>query len=175
MGLVVALWVGGDDGEGEVQEVWQTVRVPVVPMRPRAEIRAEEVDARLVAPTPPAAPTGEPDSPLGSPLEGGANQGFASLETLPYVEQVSPGLVAIICSFDWLQGCDYWVAVASCESSLRPHAIGYSGQFVGLFQVWTDHGYGDTWLLDPSNNTLAAWELSDGGLNTTPWPVCKYQ
>ncbi len=105
--------------------------------------------------------------------------GLAALPSpaeLPYVEPAAPNSIeGIICSFDWPQGCDYWVAVGFCESTLYPRAIGFGGAYVGLFQVWTGHGYAYDSLLDPYNNTLAAWELSDGGVNVSPWPHCRYQ
>ncbi len=91
---------------------------------------------------------------------------------LPYVAPPT-SIEGIICSFDW--DCDYWIAVAFCESSLGPSAIGYEGVYVGLYQVWLGHGYGFDWLLDPYNNTLAAWELSKEGTVTSPWPWCQYQ
>ncbi len=110
------------------------------------------LDARLV---PLATPTPVPDVPRATPPD-------TTIE-------------AIICAYPWPQGCDYWVAVAFCESSLQPSAVGYAGQYVGLYQVWLQHGYPSDWLLDPYNNTQAAWELSYGGWYTRPWPVCRYQ
>ena len=93
------------------------------------------------------------------------------IATLPYVTQEPNSIEGIICArFD---DCDYWIAVAVCESSLSPQAIGYAGAYVGLFQIWLGHGYGYDWLTDPYNNTLAAWELSKEGTVTTPWPYCQ--
>ncbi len=94
---------------------------------------------------------------------------------LPYVTQEPNSIEAIICSFDWPQGCGFWIALAVCESTLRTSILGYGGNYVGLFQVWLGHGYGSEWLQDPYNNTLAAWELSYGGWYTGPWPHCQYQ
>ena len=97
-------------------------------------------------------------------------------EALPVVEPATPNSIeGIICSFDWPQGCEYWVGIAECESTLSPSSIGYRGAYVGLFQVWSGHDYGYSWLLDPYNNTLAAWELSDGGIYTGAWPYCQWQ
>ncbi len=98
----------------------------------------------------------------------------AAIETLPYVTAPN-SIEGIICSFEWPQGCQYWIGVALCESSLRPTARGYGGWYVGLFQVWLGHSYASDWLTDPYNNTLAAWELSKEGTVTSPWPVCRYQ
>ena len=106
------------------------------------------------------------DAPLATP------EAVPEPAALPYVE---PDIEGIICSFDWPQGCDYWIAVAFCESSLRPHVVGYAGRYVGLFQVWLGHGYAYDWLLDPFNNILAAWELSREGTVTSPWPYCGFQ
>ena len=94
-------------------------------------------------------------------------------EALPYVEQSHEA--QIICSFDWPQGCAYWIALAYCESTLEPYAVGYAGRYIGLFQVWVNHGFGYDWLLDPYNNTLAAWRLSDEGTYTGAWPYCQWQ
>jgi len=97
----------------------------------------------------------------------------ADIATLPYVEPVPNSIEGIICSFDWPQGCAYWAGLAMCESNLQATSTGYGGRYVGLFQVWLGHGYSVDWLLDPYNNTLAAYELSDGGKNTAPWPYCR--
>jgi len=99
------------------------------------------------------------------------------LATLPKVtEPANPNSIeGIICSFNWPQGCAYWIRLAACESSLRPSSVGYSGRHIGLFQVWTGHSYSTDWLLNPHNNTLAAWELSNGGTYTGAWPVCQWQ
>lgn len=125
--------------------------------------RQEALDARLVTPT----PTPEVDERLAS---------LPEVTNLPYIEPANPDSIeGIICSFNWPQGCAYWIRLATCESSLRPSSIGYSGRYIGLFQVWTGHGYGFNWLLDPYNNTLAAWELSNGGTYTGAWQVCQWQ
>ena len=84
-----------------------------------------------------------------------------------------PNLEAIVCSYPWPQGCTYWLGVAWCESGWNPSAVSYTGAYIGLFQIWTAHGY--TNLTDPVANTRAAWELSNGGTNTAPWPWCQYQ
>ena len=127
-------------------------------------LNREKVDARLATPTP---EVDEGLASIPSKLQPGTQlDSKDSKELQTYVRN-------IICSFPWPQGCEYWIAVAWCESSLRPSAIGYIGTYVGLFQVWTGHGYGFNWLLDLYNNTLAAWELSNGGTYTGAWPVCQ--
>ena len=136
----------------------------------RVVSRAQGLD---VLPTP--TPTPEVDAALAA---------LPSPAELPYVEAPTPNSIeGIICSFNWPQGCEYWIALAFCESSLRLSVVGYAGAYVGLFQVWLGHGYAYAWLLNPYNNTLAAWELSTveiegvkyGGINTAPWPYCQYQ
>lgn len=163
---MVAGLIGGQNGEGEsIERValrsLYAARATVEEQRySLSSLRAasEEVDAQLATPT---------------PLRGTvAPRVRAPINELPYVERAaSNSIEGIICSFDW--DCDYWIAVARCESSLRPSAVGLGAQYVGVFQVWLGHGYEAAWLLDPYNNTLAAWELSDGGTNTAPWPYCR--
>ena len=87
------------------------------------------------------------------------------------------GIEGIICSYPWPQGCDYWISIAWCESTLGqdPDAYADWNPYVGLFQVWEGHGYGREWLKDDANNTLAAWELSHEGTRTSPWPWCQWQ
>ncbi len=78
-----------------------------------------------------------------------------------------------ICAYPWPQGCEYWIGVAWCESSLGQNLRAYSSlTYTGLFQIWSGHGYGWEWLQNDANNTLAAWELSSGGMNVRPWPYC---
>ena len=99
-------------------------------------------------------------------------------EALPVVARQLPSSIEAIIAARFNEspyGADYWITVARCESSLRPSAIGYGGAYVGLFQVWLGHGYGYDWLLDPYNNTLAAWKLSHEGTYTGAWPWCQYQ
>ncbi|KKL86780.1 hypothetical protein LCGC14_1941360, partial [marine sediment metagenome] len=75
------------------------------------------------------------------------------------VEVVPPSRVGTvettICAYPWPQGCDYWVAVASCESTLGldPWAYDVRNPYTGLFQIWGGHGYGYEWLKDDANNT----------------------
>ena len=97
------------------------------------------------------------------------------IAALPYVTAPNSIEGIIATRFrDSPYGADYWIAVAMCESSLRPDAIGYGGVYVGLYQIWLGHGYGYDWLLDPYNNTLAAWGLSREGTVITPWPNCQW-
>jgi hypothetical protein len=151
-----------------------------------------EVDARLVplAETPQLAEGDTASAGAGEPehdsLDGGAVDGAWATGTqdvavdigkdgggavLPYVTAPN-NIEGIIC--DRFDDCDYWIAVAFCESSMHPDAVGYGGAYVGLFQVWLGHGYGYDWLLDPWNNALAAWELSREGTVTSPWPYCRW-
>ncbi len=89
----------------------------------------------------------------------------------------STSIEGIICAYPWPQGCDYWIGVARCESTLGqdPNAYADWNPYVGLFQIWVGHNYGREWLKDDANNTLAAWELSHEGTRTSPWPWCQRQ
>ena len=84
-------------------------------------------------------------------------------------------VVALICAYPWPQGCDYWVGIAWCESTLGqdPNAYADWNPYVGLFQIWMGHNYERRWLEDDTNNVLAAWELSHEGTRTSPWPYCQ--
>ena len=83
----------------------------------------------------------------------------------------------LICAYPWPQGCDYWIEVARCESTLGqdPDAYADWNPYVGVFQIWVGHGYGREWLKDDANNTLAAWELSHEGTYTGAWWHCQWQ
>ena len=81
----------------------------------------------------------------------------------------------LICAYPWPQGCDYWIGIAWCESTLGqdPWAYDDRNPYIGLLQVDEAHGYGREWLKDDANNVLAAWELSREGTRTSPWPYCQ--
>ncbi len=91
----------------------------------------------------------------------------------------SPGsrVRGLICSYPWPQGCDYWIGIAWCESTLGQDPDAYSDwtDFVGLFQIWMGHGYSREWLKDDANNVQAAWELSHEGTYTGAWWYCQRQ
>ena len=90
-------------------------------------------------------------------------------------DKAQDGTAALICAYPWPQGCDYWIGVAWCESTLGqdPWAYDDRNPYVGLFQVWIGHNYERGWLKDDANNVLAAWELSHEGTRTSPWPYCS--
>jgi len=76
----------------------------------------------------------------------------------------------VICSYPW--PCSEAVAIAQCESTLRPDAISWTGESFGLFQVHSLHAYRwpDFWesWSDPVRNTEYAFELwSEHGW--APW------
>jgi len=55
------------------------------------------------------------------------------------------------------------LAVARCESTLRPDAVSWTGESFGLFQISSIHayrfaGFWERWS-DPEVNTDWAWEL----------------
>ena len=89
----------------------------------------------------------------------------------------SADLHQTICSYPWPQGCDYWLEVVQCESTLGedPNAYTDWNPYVGLFQIWIGHGYDREWLKDDTNNTQAAWEVSHEGRYTGAWPYCQWQ
>ncbi|KKN69306.1 hypothetical protein LCGC14_0443010, partial [marine sediment metagenome] len=85
------------------------------------------------------------------------------------------GVEELICAYPWPQGCNYWIGIARCESTLGqdPNAYADWNPYVGLFQIWIGHNYERGWLEDDTNNVLAAWELSHEGTRTSPWPYCR--
>ncbi len=99
---------------------------------------------------------------LGKPIYSGASR-------------QTEGVEGLICAYPWPQGCDYWIGVARCESTLGedPNAYADWNPYVGLFQIWIGHNYERGWLKDDANNVLAAWELSHEGTRTSPWPYCQ--
>lgn len=92
-------------------------------------------------------------------------------------DKAQDGTANLICAYPWPQGCDYWIEVAACESTLGldPWAYDERNPYTGLFQIWEGHGYGYEWLINDANNILAAWELSYGGTYTGAWPYCQWQ
>jgi len=57
--------------------------------------------------------TASPNIPTPTPVPS-----LPSPAALPYVKSPAPSSTeGIICSFTWAQGCDYWIAVAMCEST----------------------------------------------------------
>jgi len=82
-------------------------------------------------------------------------------------------IVAAICSLPW--PCERMVAIAACESGLRPDAANPAGYY-GLFQInhWFA-GWDNPW----TNAQTAYYEkylpsLQAGGDGTSPWPHCRY-
>jgi hypothetical protein len=106
------------------------------------------------APTPP--PTAAPTLP---PSSGGS--------------WTADEVVAAICSLPW--DCETMVAIAACESGLRPNAHNPAGYY-GLFQI----NYAFPGWDDPYVNAQVAYEqkylpaLNAGGDGTSPWPVCRH-
>ncbi len=151
-------------GSGGVGNVVGKITAPAVSPQRRSDVIPRQIFTTL------ATPDALPDVPLAAPIP--------PAEALPVVSRQLPSSIEAIIAARFNEspyGADYWIAVAHCESSLRPSAIGHGETYIGLFQVWLNHGYGYAWLLDPYNNTLAAWELSREGTVTSPWPYCRYQ
>ena len=184
--LLVGLVIGGNDvlestERNKAESVTVEARAMAFTERAtRLKGPAEITDARLIAlanlqaqgRTPAALPIQSDTSTLDSwILDGGW---YTNIEVRQTPSVGRAGVERIICARPWPQGCNYWIAIARCESALSPSAIGYRGAYVGLFQVWAGHDYGHSWLLDPSNNVQAAWELSDEGKYTGAWPHCQW-
>jgi len=140
------------------------------------------LDVRLIPLADLQAQGGTPTQPSAVASQDGG-EGFGALDGVlaPVQEVLEPeygslGRTAeLICAYPWPQGCDYWIGIARCESTLGqdPWAYDDRNPYIGLFQVDEAHGYGREWLKDDANNTLAAWELSHEGTRTSPWPYCQ--
>ena len=154
----LSMWSTEDDYSGGVLDAWLYTR------------------AHLQAPG--GTPTPTPREPGGTIESAHTPAAWESeVATELEVERRSLSRVeGIICAYPWPQGCEYWIGVAWCESTLGQNLSAYSSlTYTGLFQIWSCHGYGWEWLQDDANNTLAAWELSDGGKYTGAWPYCQWQ
>ncbi len=112
---------------------------------------------------------------LGAPTDSTKDVALG-VQELP-IPTVAEEVTSLICAYPWPQGCDYWIEVARCESTLGqdPNAYADWNPYVGLFQIWVGHNYGREWLKGDANNVLAAWELSHEGTRTSPWPWCQWQ
>ena len=82
-------------------------------------------------------------------------------------------VVEAICSLPW--PCEKMVAIAACESGLRPDAVNPIGYY-GLFQI--NHAF-DGWDNPWTNAQVAYYEkylpmLESSGDGLAPWPVCRY-
>ena len=82
-------------------------------------------------------------------------------------------VVEAICSLPW--PCEKMVAIASCESGLRPDAVNPIGYY-GIFQInYVFEGWDNPW----TNAQVAYYEkylpmLNYSGDGLAPWPVCRY-
>ena len=82
-------------------------------------------------------------------------------------------VVEAICSLPW--PCERMVAIAACESGLRPDALNPAGYY-GLFQI--SHAF-DGWDNPWTNAQVAYYEkylpmLQSSGDGLAPWPLCRY-
>ncbi|HEY5640556.1 MAG TPA: LysM peptidoglycan-binding domain-containing protein [Dehalococcoidia bacterium] len=150
--------------------IGRTLLVPVpesqfvMPPVPDLSVPAEEPAA--VTPQP------EPDPPpvVVAPPE---------LEPQPSPPPASSGpwtkeeVVEAICSLPW--PCETMVAIAACESGLRPDAFNPIGYY-GIFQInYAFEGWDNPW----TNAQVAYYEkylpmLNWSGDGLAPWPVCRY-
>ena len=82
-------------------------------------------------------------------------------------------VVAAICSLPW--PCERMVAIAACESGLRPDAANPAGYY-GLFQInYWFAGWDNPWTnAQTAYNTKYLPSLQAGGDGTSPWPHCRY-
>ncbi len=82
-------------------------------------------------------------------------------------------VVEAICSLPW--PCEKMVAIASCESGLRPDAVNPIGYY-GIFQInYVFDGWDNPW----TNAQVAYYDkylpmLNWSGDGLSPWPVCRY-
>ena len=82
-------------------------------------------------------------------------------------------VIEAICSFPW--PCEKMIAIASCESGLRPDAVNPIGYY-GLFQInYVFDGWDNPWI----NAEVAYYQkylpmLQWNGDGLSPWPVCRY-
>jgi soluble lytic murein transglycosylase-like protein len=89
----------------------------------------------------------------------------------------APGTVAaIIMAAAAANGVDgnWMVAIASCESGMRPNAYNPGGPYIGLYQFLpsTFAAHGGTNIYDPTQQAnIAASMLAHGGARS--WPVCS--
>ena len=71
--------------------------------------------------------------------------------------------------------CAYALRIAQCESNLNPRAVGGAGER-GIFQVHPVHfrRFNAARLFDPLYNARAAFALSHGGRDWSPWTCRRY-
>lgn len=87
-----------------------------------------------------------------------------------------------VCSYPWLQGCAYALAVIGCESSFDEGAD-RNWPYIGWWQIdvqlhaelITSLGYTTADMYSGEPNTDIAWHLSSSGINMSPWPSCRWQ
>jgi len=71
--------------------------------------------------------------------------------------------------------CAYALRIARCESNLNPRAVGRAGER-GIFQLHPVHfrRFNAARLFDPAYNARAAFVLSRGGRDWSPWTCRRY-
>ena len=155
------------------QDVVQTTQVVAQGQIRSPNVEGQTVDARLITL---ADLQAQGRTPTESTEEEAAKDDIVGGSKV-YIYEDAAGIAEAICAYPWPQGCDYWIGIARCESTLGqdPWAYDDRNPYIGLFQVDEAHGYGREWLKDDANNTLAAWELSHEGTRTSPWPYCQWQ
>lgn len=71
--------------------------------------------------------------------------------------------------------CAYALRIARCESNFNPRAVGRAGE-LGAFQIHPVHfrRFNAARLFDPVYNARAAYILSRGGRDWSPWTCRRY-
>ena len=115
------------------------------------------------------------------PVEGGLYSPVATPTPTPVP---TPSISDEICTVfgNSPYGCQFWIDLATCESTLRPD-VDTNWPYVGLLQVdvvlhaglIARLGYtlGDMYRASP--NLSVGWVLSHSGSNLNPWPWCRWQ
>ena len=150
--------------------IGQTLVVPlpesqfVMPPVPDISEPVEEPVAVTPEPAPEPQPAADPPPVVVAPPEPPPSSGQTWTK-----EEV----VEAICSLPW--PCETMVAIAACESGLRPDAVNPIGYY-GIFQInYVFEGWDNPW----TNAQVAYYEkylpmLEWSGDGLSPWPVCRY-
>ena len=78
-------------------------------------------------------------------------------------------------------GCQFWIDLATCESTLRPD-VDTNWPYVGLLQIdvilhaglIAKLGYTREDIYKTLPNLWVGWSLSYGGTSLNPWPWCRW-
>ncbi|MDZ7732233.1 MAG: transglycosylase SLT domain-containing protein [Acidimicrobiia bacterium] len=179
VGLVVAL--PGPDGPDEPEVVRVRtesvgppgVRVTVPPLVPgRGELVARFAPPSTTTTVPPATTVDEAASSMA--IE--ATPEGPVVVNPPEAPVAEGPLAELVCSYDW--PCQQALAIARCESTMRPHVISPTNDY-GLMQIngvhrgrWRAMGYSEADMLRPGPNLAVAhaiWAEQGWG----PWSCAR--